>query len=81
MWPYQNQNKKKQKQQNKNTGVVITYNRAVVKPKRIFDKVDKTNIGVLYWNQETLEELTKLSGPLAKSNEYQIHYWSLLVIG
>jgi hypothetical protein len=45
---------------------------------RIFDKKDKSNIGILYWNQETLEKLTELSGPLATANEYQIHYWSLV---
>ena len=34
--------------------------------------------GILYWNQKTLEQITKLSGPLAKNNEYQVHYWALV---
>jgi hypothetical protein len=47
-------------------------------PSKIHDKDDSSNIGVLYWNQKALDQLTKNSGPLAKSNEYQVHYWALV---
>lgn len=46
---------------------------------KIFDKNNFANIGLLYWQQETLEEIAKLSGPLAVANEFQIHYWALVV--
>lgn len=49
------------------------------KDPKIFDSNVPTNTGVLYWQQKTLEEITKLSGPLAASNEFQIHYWALVV--
>lgn len=79
MWPYQHQNKKKTQKAQKPKGITITYNDLFTKKeKRIHDTYDKRNIGVLFWNQSTLEELTKLSGPLATANEYQIHYWSLV---
>lgn len=45
---------------------------------KIFDETNTDNVGILYWKQETLEAFTKKSGPLAKSNEFQIHYWALV---
>lgn len=57
---------------------IYNYIQSTPKVTRIFDKKDKRNIGILYWKQETLEKLTELSGPLAASNEYQIHYWALV---
>lgn len=68
-------------QKNKKSPIQTTiynYINATPKVTRIFDKKDKGNIGILYWSQETLEKLTELSGPLANSNEYQIHYWALV---
>lgn len=49
------------------------------KDPKIFDELASSDTGILYWQQETLEEITKLSGPLAASNEFQIHYWALVV--
>lgn len=55
----------------------ITYTHTKQDPK-IFDKNNPSNTGILYWQQETLEQIADLSGPLAKSNEFQIHYWALV---
>jgi hypothetical protein len=61
----------------KTTGYAAT--KAYVKPEpKIFDQIDHSNIGILYWHQDTLEKIAELSGPLAKSNEFQIHYWALV---
>ena len=73
---YKNKHQIQKTHQPKNNKVTVTT--YVARPKRIFDKKDLKNIGILFWKQETLEEITKLSGPLATANEYQIHYWSLV---
>lgn len=44
---------------------------------KIIDKVKSTNLGITYFNDRTIQEITTNSGKLAKHNEYQIHYWSL----
>lgn len=49
------------------------------KETKIFDETLLSNIGVLYWQQSTLEQIAELSGPLAVANEFQIHYWALVV--
>jgi hypothetical protein len=71
-------NKKPQNNQKPKSNIVTTTISIPKKEQRIFSTVDKSNIGILYWSQETLEKLTKLSGPLATNNEYQIHYWALV---
>lgn len=48
-------------------------------PQKIFDYVTDDNLGVCLWQQSTLEEITKNSGPLAANNEFQIHYWALVI--
>lgn len=48
-------------------------------PAKIFNMVDYSNVGILFWNESTLKSIAQLSGPLAKSNEFQIHYWALNV--
>ena len=42
---------------------------------KITDKKNLKNLGILLFRQEDIQQITKLSGPLAKSNEYQVHYW------
>ena len=49
------------------------------KTQKIFDEINYSNIGILYWQQSTLQLITDLSGPLATANEFQIHYWALVV--
>lgn len=45
--------------------------------KRIIDQPGGEVTVVTLWKQETLNEITKNSGELAKTNEYQVHYWAL----
>ena len=47
------------------------------KVSKIKDYKNHSNIGITLWSDETLQALTKNSGPLTKANEYQVHYWSL----
>ena len=44
---------------------------------KIVDKDTNKVIGFTFWKQETLDAITANSGSLAKSNEYQIHYWAI----
>lgn len=48
------------------------------KEPKIFDANNFSNIGILYWQQDTLKQIAELSGPLAVANEFQIHYWALV---
>lgn len=43
----------------------------------IKDKVDLSNQGIILISGKTMEEIYKKSGPLASSNEFQVHYWFL----
>ena len=58
--------------------VVNTKTTTVAKSTKIFDKLDTSNIGILYWQEDTLKDIVSKSGPLAKDNEFQIHYWALV---
>jgi hypothetical protein len=53
----------------------------LIKPtvKKIKDYEAPNNVGILYWHQDTLDKIAELSGPLAVSNEFQIHYWALVI--
>lgn len=64
------------KQPTKKTSITVTPKPQEVK---IFDHVDPDNTGILLWQQKTLEDIVTLSGPLATTNEFQIHYWALIV--
>lgn len=48
-----------------------------MKPVKIHDKLNPHNAGITLWTHEALQAITKNSGPLTKTNEYQVHYWSL----
>ena len=48
-------------------------------PQRIFDSNDTSNVGILLIREKTLKEITEKSGPLADRNEFQVHYWALVV--
>lgn len=48
-------------------------------PQRIFDSSDTSNVGILLIRDKTLKEITEKSGPLADRNEFQVHYWALVV--
>ena len=39
---------------------------------------DLSNVGVVLLHQETIQQLRTLSGPLAPSCEYQVHFWALV---
>ena len=39
---------------------------------------DIGNQGVVLYNSEDLKAIRDKSGPLTKSNEYQVHYWALV---
>lgn len=45
----------------------------------IVDVKDTNNIGILFINDKNLQEITAKSGALAINNEYQVHYWALVV--
>lgn len=47
--------------------------------RKIHEVSGNSNVGIMYWTQSALEDLTAKSGPLAARNEYQIHYWSLVM--
>lgn len=42
---------------------------------KIIEKIDKHHYGIMLWKDEWLNAITKLSGSLAKDNEYQVHFW------
>lgn len=46
---------------------------------KIFDEQKLTNVGISLWRDEVLQAITENSGPLAKSNEYQVHYWAVVL--
>lgn len=48
-------------------------------PQRIFDSNETSNVGILLIREKTLKEITEKSGPLADRNEFQVHYWALVV--
>lgn len=48
-------------------------------PQKIFDSETEANIGIALWDEETLQAITKNSGEHAVSNEYQVHYWAVVV--
>ena len=48
-------------------------------PQKIFDVTDTSNTGITFWQQRTFQEITEKSGVLANANEYQIHYWALVL--
>lgn len=48
-------------------------------PQRIFDSSDTSNVGILLIREKTLKEITEKSGPLADRNEFQVHYWALVI--
>lgn len=45
---------------------------------RIYEVVNPGNIGIIYWQQDVLNQITIASGPLAVTNEFQFHYWALI---
>jgi len=47
------------------------------KPINIKDKVVSANHGVILLSDKAMQEILINSGPLAKSNEFQVHYWFL----
>lgn len=44
---------------------------------RIKDYVDPANQGIILIRQEAMQSIFNNSGPNAKSNEFQVHYWAL----
>lgn len=46
---------------------------------QITDTLNLKNVGILGFKQEWLNTITKLSGSLAYHNEYQVHYWALVL--
>jgi hypothetical protein len=46
---------------------------------KIKDSVDKSNAGILRITQKTLSEIARNSGPLVATNEFQVHYWALVI--
>ena len=64
----------------KTAGIVgKTINITPTIPEKIFDVKNEKNIGILRLDQATIADFTKKSGPLANNNEYQIHYWALVL--
>lgn len=45
--------------------------------KQIVDTTDLTNHGVVLFRQSDLQDIFVKSGPNAKENEFQVHYWAL----
>lgn len=45
----------------------------------IGDTKNLSNFVVSLWDDEWLNEITSNSGKLANSNEYQVHYWALVM--
>jgi hypothetical protein len=45
----------------------------------IKDYLLTSNIGVLAMNDTTVQEIYQNSGPLANANEFQVHYWALVL--
>ncbi|RUT50966.1 hypothetical protein [Campylobacter fetus] len=45
----------------------------------IIEQSNKRNVGVQLWKDEWLQEITTQSGELAVKNEYQVHYWALIL--
>jgi len=46
---------------------------------KITDKTVGSNLGILLVNDEDINNIRKNTGSLAKQNEYQVHYWSLII--
>ena len=44
---------------------------------RIKDKLTSANQGIILVRQEAMQSIFAKSGPNAKSNEFQVHYWAL----
>ena len=47
------------------------------KPSKIHDVPVSNAVGITLWDHKTLQEVFERSGPLAKPNEFQFHYWAL----
>ena len=45
----------------------------------IKDSKNLANTGVILLHQSTIESIREQSGTLAKNNEYQVHYWALVL--
>ncbi|OCR88083.1 hypothetical protein CFT13S00388_02645 [Campylobacter fetus subsp. testudinum] len=45
----------------------------------IIEQSNPHNIGIQLWRDEWLQEITAQSGELAIRNEYQVHYWALVL--
>ena len=43
------------------------------------DKLNLDNQGIILINDSSMQEILKKSGKLAKDNEYQVHFWSLVL--
>ena len=55
-------------------------NQAVAKQKHLIQtKTSNSNLGVILLDLETMQEIKTNSGELAKANEYQTHFWALVV--
>jgi len=55
-----------------------------MKPKKtvlssIRTHLDDAHIGVSLWTEDSLQDITTRSGKLALANEYQVHYWALVL--
>lgn len=49
------------------------------KVQKIFDEKQLTNVGIALWRDEVIQKITENSGKLAKGNEYQVHYWAVVI--
>ena len=48
---------------------------------KIIDKENWNNAGIAVFSYDTLQQFKTLSGKLAENNEFQMHYWALIVRG